>query len=274
MINTMLSPENYPSLPKWPAIRVIGDPISIADVKDIIFRTDRSLIYGPGDFVLGGNDRIFQNTCIDCFGWRQYVENQRLDHELVTKCLKNGNELNTIADERRKLLPEWFDDFYGFAEVYRREMGFIPCQYLANDYLSTAYIGGPTGWCKLNGAIALSGKNIGKWPTVEEVAAEWRLLLNAFPFLNLECTLFSGESCEENISPICTFKVGKGHVTVHAGGDAADQPINKLDTSSMVNLLMQGDYSYERGLPVAWVDEFAAKSNAVMRKLAPSWFMS
>lgn len=274
MTSTMLSPGNYPSLPKWPAIRVIGDPISIADAKDIIFRTDRSLIYGPSDFMLGGNDRDFLNSCVERFGWRQYVENQRVKDELIAACLKNGSKLDTIEDRRRKLVPEGFNDFYDFAEAYRREMGFIQCEYLGNDYLSTAYIGGPTGWCKLNGEIALSGKNIGKWPTVEEVAAEWRMLLNAFPFLNLECTLFSGEFCEERISPVCTFKVGKGHVTVHAGGDVTDQPINQLDTMSIMDMLAQGDYSYERGLPAAWVDEFAAKSTDIMRKLAPSWFTS
>lgn len=104
---------------------------------------------------------------------------------------------------------------YGEPEAFDwlRDYRPLALQYLCLDNrVAAAYVGGPHGWINWDGRVGESGHNIGKWPSVEEVQEEWRTIAEAFPFLDLRCQLFSGESCEDGIEPLVEFVVKDGRV--------------------------------------------------------------
>lgn len=99
----------------------------------------------------------------------------------------------------------------------------------------------------------------------------------AFPYLDVVCTLFSHEACEDERQPVCTIVVrdtGTGprvivcepNLSLH---DRNIEPIKEFDVSGLISTLTRNDYSYERGWPDAWVEEFGVESTAAMKKVAP-----
>jgi hypothetical protein len=96
--------------------------------------------------------------------------------------------------------------------------GVLDLEYLVNDQIVSSYIGGPHGWCNWNGSIFTNSYNIGKWPSVETVESEWKLIAETFPYLFLRAQLFSGEQCEEGIVPVVEFQVAHGEVSTSLPG--------------------------------------------------------
>lgn len=208
-------------LPKWPAIRVIGKSVTTDQAKDIIFKCDDFLTDCWG--YSGGNNQDFKK-------WYR---------ELA------GLDLVKEIDEEAE------DKFFESLGVLSPKL-----EYLGIDLASSCYVGGPTGWCNVDGTIALESKNVGKWPSVAEVFAEWKMIAEAFPFLDLTCTLYSGEYCEENIKPIVTYVVKDGAVTIEE--PAAEEPVIFKDV----------DFNFinrkEQGLPQDWCEEFAKRVKSVV----------
>ncbi len=75
----------------------------------------------------------------------------------------------------------------------RRAWKSLDLQYLSNHRIMSCWLGGVHGWCHWSGAIRSNNYNIGKWPSVAEVAQEWKDIAQAFPFLDLTCQLWSAE---------------------------------------------------------------------------------
>jgi len=103
-------------------------------------------------------------------------------------------------------------------------------EFLLNQRIVSAYIGGPHGWCDWDGTVGCDSYNIGKWPSIEEVYNEWKLIAATFPYLELNCRLFSGETCEENIVPVVEFTVNDGKVVVTEPKNTDSKAPTKLDT--------------------------------------------
>ena len=271
-----LPQENWPGLPKWPGVFVTGKSVTPEQAKDIIFRTDTS-IHRPSDF-MGGNDRRFQEYCMNEFGWKPYID---LQNDMWAS-LNDGpkKEENLKRRERAEALLDAHGvegGLWQISEKWADEMQIVYTEYVYNSHLSSAYIGGPTGWVSINGNISVDGHNYGKWPSVEAIVKDWTNLVTAFPYLDVVCSLFNGESCEDHTIPVCTIVIRNGKVTV-CEPDLSLHDRNKevraegVVTAEMLNLiagLQSGRYTHEQGWPKAWIEEFAAKSRRAMQKVAP-----
>jgi hypothetical protein len=105
----------------------------------------------------------------------------------------------------------YFLDLDSVEEV-ESKYGILRLEYLDTDRIASSYIDGPNGWCDWNGNIGLTNKNIGKWPSTEEVLEEWKLIAKTFPFLTLSCQLYDKEHCEEDGKPLIQYDVKNGEV--------------------------------------------------------------
>lgn len=172
-------------LPKWPAMVVKGDPVTKEQAMEIIIRTS-SFRY------MFSNDKLFlQGLHYLIFG------HQVIDKEDIAKNLGlDYNQFEGWVDS--KLAP--FKQIEGL-------------DYLeSTSRIVSCWIGGPKGWIDWDGNIFTNNYNIGKYPTVEEVLIEWDKIAKVFPFLNLRCQLFDGESGQEGIKPLVEYVVSGGKV--------------------------------------------------------------
>lgn len=202
---------------KWPAMIVQGDSVSPEQAAEIIFKTDRHF----PNFTYAGNDTDYRDLLHEALG------------------------VETKVNEREP-------SFYTKIDSFTSRCGVLTgIDYLANDQILSAYVGGPHGWCHWDGTIFSNSYNIGKWPCVESVAEEWRHILENFPYLNLQCQLFDGEACEEDIKPIVTIFVGNGVVRV----EDADEPIGEVNSDMGDMLANLFSHGRERGLPIHQIKE-------------------
>jgi hypothetical protein len=102
----------------------------------------------------------------------------------------------------------------------------------------------------------LENKNIGKWPTVLEILEDWKIIAEAFPYLDLICTVFDDEHCEDNKKPLVSFVVKDGMVEI-------SEPLKSYRTVCTTigeDLIDRyGCLGRELGLPEKWYDDFASK---------------
>lgn len=175
------------NLPKWPAFTVIGEDVTRRQAAEILIRTDMHL----PDFEYAGNSKELRTRLSEIFG------------------------VPIHDDIYRKPVDERFDIMEPHWRAVRRlkkRLGILVLDYLQNAQIVSSYIGGPHGWVNWAGQVYSNGDNIGKWPSVEEVAKEWVRIVKAFPFLDLKCQLYDKESCEDGRRPVVTFEVNNGRV--------------------------------------------------------------
>ena len=225
-------------LPKWPQMWTTGKPVTSEQAKEIIRRTD-SFFYYMG----GGNDRKY---------------NRRVKEAL-------GMPLDSLDLERGERELPWAEEWW-VSEEWKSNWEFIETEYVRNSWISSAFIFGPSGWCHPDGSIGFVD-NVGKWPSIEDIEKEWQLLADAFPFLEIDVTLMSGESCEPESVPVVGLQVRNGLVTLvdpaevklHEGHDPAERG-NSLDELPEVTALttrMALGIRSEHGLPWSWIQEWA-----------------
>lgn len=247
----ILTPEQYPGLPKWPMAYVTGQSVSPEQAKEINFRTDTNF-HGISDYGFG-NDSRFRKSCTELFGWKPVIDAQ-----------------NAIFNRPDKTQPYSGPDGWEMSSRWVEEMGIICTEYVTNSFLATSYIGGPNGWCHPDGTILSEGKNYGKYPSVEEVVDEWKRLQEAFPFLDLICTLYSGEQSEDHSVPVVSIIVKNGEVlVVEPDLSLHNRPpvvSNDLGIGHIMRI-SRGDYSVEHGWPAEWIHEFAERSRKAVDKI-------
>lgn len=213
-------------LPKWPQMIVAGKGVTRDQAKEIIRRTDRFFVSGHG-----GNDHAWDKALADrcCmphyFSW---IRDEKIDWQ------KRGRQ----------------------EEVWHRLWGSVQTEYVKNYWISASLVSGPQGWCSPSGAISY-GYNVGKWPSVEDVEADWQKLAQAFPFLDLTATLMSAEYCED-ANPVVTIRVRQGEVTLEDPGEV-DRTVYAIDYEKIgEHLIMPPRYREHGPIPQAWYDEWAA----------------
>lgn len=138
-------------LPQYSKMIVTGQPVEVEQAKDIIMKTDQFL---TSTSIYSGCERLNFNN-----GYREY------------------SGLNYAREN--------FDDY--FYSYIKEELGLIKTTYIENDWASSSKFLGPNGWCHPDGQIFFSGE-IGPWPTDEKLLAEWKMIAEAFPYLNLSAT--------------------------------------------------------------------------------------
>jgi hypothetical protein len=161
-------------LPKWPECRVSGDSVTKEQAQEILIRTQ--------DFHFSTNDTTFKKELYRAMGLTVTDQYPYVDWK-------------DIDAEKEK---------YKCLEIY----------FLQNDQICSSYIGGPNGWLNWGGRVYETGKNIGKWPSVEDVYREWKLIAKEFPYLNLECQLLDSSHSEEAPKPLINFVVKNGKVSM------------------------------------------------------------
>jgi len=210
-------------LPKWPQMRVIGEPISEELAKEIIIRTDRFF-----DSCHSSNSHNFDKQCRKIFG---IPEQPQLYKEWQTVFGIFDNKLATDdekewAENERDRLRDIEDNYWGFFDRLHKEIGYISDSYIMNSWFSSCFIFGPHGWMNPDGTIGFID-NIGKWPDVEAVYNYWKKIAKEYPMLKIRITLMDGEGCEDNISPVVTMKVANGKIRFSEDhiGDMEDIPV-------------------------------------------------
>lgn len=182
-------------LPKWPALAVVGKPITRDQAMEILIRTD-SLWFSSNDHSF---DRLLSQYVFD-------VEIADAGFDTKSKAIR---EKLGLADE-----PGSWPKVYEYEDLKRAELGHIPLSYLGNSRIVSSWIGGPHGWCDWEGNIGSRNYNIGKWPSVKEVYEDWKKIAAAFPFLDLKCQLMGHEAGPDDgeDKPLIEFTVKAGKV--------------------------------------------------------------
>lgn len=195
-------------LPKWPALVVVGKPVTKEQAMEILIRTD-SL-----DFIC--NDKEWEadlNGIIYGIRASEYGGDRNLHSELKKRHGFPDND---------KYNPEFWD----ILESYRRRYAPLELSYLRNDRIASSWIGGPHGWCSWDGVIGCSNYNIGKWPSVEEVHSDWTMIASEFPFLDLKCQLMNEEAGESgDTKPLVEFEVKDGKVRIYEPEEILVKPV-------------------------------------------------
>ena len=176
-------------LPKWPAMVVKGEPVTKEQAMEIIVRT--------GNIYFSCNDKE----------WNMFLNYIYYDLDDMY-----DDHFKGIAKELN--VKETDTKVYEYISKKIKELGVLDLEYLRNERVASSWIGGPHGWCNWDGKIFSNNYNIGKYPTVEEVTEEWNKIAKAFPFLDLECVLYKGETSEEENEPLMQFTVKNGEVNV------------------------------------------------------------
>jgi hypothetical protein len=182
---------NYCVLPKWPEMVVVGNPVTQKQAAEIILRIDHNI---PTPW---SNDKRHATRIKQLFG---------IPSNAVTP----------------------YNQWEGISNL-STDLNGIALEYLSTDRVISSYIDGSNGWINWDGMVRLSDKNIGKHPDTTTVAEEWHTIATAFPYLDLRCQLFDGESCEYNTKPVVHFIVKNGDVTVRPSNGAVlmePEPVN------------------------------------------------
>ena len=230
---------NRMGLPKWPQMIVRGQPVTVDQAKEIIRRTDSAFVHS-----LSGNDHETIKT--------------------IAQKLALPSAMWFDQDNRRDWSVQDFHKTWEDAQHYRDVWGVISTEYVRNEWVSSAFIFGPNGWCHPDGTIAFD-HNVGKYPSVEAVANDWDLLVTAFPFLDLTATLMSGEGCEDDIRPVATIRVKDGVVTIC--NPETPPEVIRPDFSKAIQIINSEDLGREMGIPMAWIDEWGAMQWEKIRAL-------
>ena len=222
------------SLPKWPQMIVTGTHVSKEQALEIIRRTDNFF-----DYYQCGNNKDFVEKAREILGMPD-------PHERGI-CFEESTR-------RFEELGKWLDNW-----------GSIRTEYVTNSWISCSWIGGPHGWMHPDGEVGYCN-NVGKWPSCDEIYEEWRKIADAFPFLELEITLMSGEEGEEGTEPVISFLVRNGNVEIV---DPAKRNLHAEfwrtmpeRTNFMLNLagILNG-YMNENAIPMEqiqkWADEYS-----------------
>lgn len=214
------------ALPKWPALLVVGEPVTKEQAATIIVRTD--------SFRFSTNDRAFEK-------------------QLRATC--------GMLPEERGFTTEYARKVFQSEDEARQRYGVLPLEYLHNSRIVSCWIGGPKGWCSWGGVIGSGSFNIGKWPSTEEVLAEWKTIAAAFPFLKLRAQLLNGETCEEFAEPVIEYRVEGGTVTAWK----PEKQLRQVSNDSLGELLMTlGSPGRERGCTI---EQFAWALSVTERSL-------
>jgi len=243
------------SLPKWPHTIIKGKKVTKDQAKDIIFKTDN----------------YFHDSSAPHSNWNKArVERYRkksglylLDEysELITEAIKTRNEDDaeySLNDDIN--YPKYFD----YHDKLLRELGIEllhdNIEFIRNDLADSSYIGGANGFIDCEGNINYD-RNIGKWPSVEEVYSELVTLSEAFPYLEMYVSIYDIEKCQRDEMParlVVSFIVKDKKVIISDmdfGLDNETTPV--FDDDAIRDNLLNGGGSC--GVPSEWFDEFAEK---------------
>lgn len=88
-------------------------------------------------------------------------------------------------------------------------------RFLANQNFFSSSENGGHGWVSLDGKVGCNSFNIGPWPQLGNIEAEWKLIAMKYPELELQSQLLDGECCDcdkRALKPLVQFNISNGKV--------------------------------------------------------------
>lgn len=186
-------------LPKWPALIVVGKPVTEQQAMVINVMTDR--------FSFCSNDREFEKQI----------------HKLIYDIDESWSDLTEALKEKHNID---FNGVWDLQEKIRSKYGSLELDYMSNSRIVSSWIGGPHGWCNWDGTIGANNYNIGKYPSVQDVYEDCVKIAEAFPFLEMKVQLLDQESgSDEPSSAVIEYSLKDGKVVMY-------EPTVMLSTTS------------------------------------------
>jgi hypothetical protein len=187
-------------LPKWPALIVVGKPVTEQQAMAINIMTDR--------FSFCSNDREFEKQI----------------HGIIYDVEASWSDLSDSLQEKHGLTG--FNDVWDLKERMVSKYGPLDLTYLSNSRIVSSWIGGPHGWCNWDGTIGSSNYNIGKYPSVRDVYEDCVKIAEAFHFLEMKVQLMNQEAGEDNIplEAIVEYSIKNGVVDMYEPTDILKTP--------------------------------------------------
>jgi hypothetical protein len=201
-------------LTKWPHMIVAGKPITKEQTYEIMIRTT-SLYFCSNS----------KNTEDELY-------------EILDKTLKFEYEINKKEDEYQKRWSKCSK-----RQELLKQYNQLDLYYLQNHRILSCWVGGPHGWLSWANEIGSCNYNIGKWPDSTEVYNEWKTIAETFPYLDLQCQLMSGETSEEDTTPVIEYIVKEGKVEVKIPTEKLVSNVPYVDPT---DIMIQNMYSATR----------------------------
>lgn len=241
------------SLPKWPHTIIKGKKITPEQAKDIIFKTDN---YFHDSHEPHSN---WNNKRVESYRKKSGLYLFDKYSEMITKAIESRNEDDAEYSLDNDInYPKYFE----YHERLLRELGIErlnhEVEFIRNDLADSSYIGGANGYVDCEGNIFFN-RNIGKWPSVEDVHRELLAICDAFPYLEMYVSVYDIEQCQRDERPanlMVSFIVKDGNVIISDMDFGLDQD-TPSDIFNDVENIFNGSGSC--GVPKEWFDEFAKR---------------
>lgn len=245
-------------LPKWPHTIIVGKRVSVEQAKEIIFKTDN----------------YFYNSYAPHSNWNKGLVNEYrrrsglylLDiyGEMVSKACSMRNEDNAKYPFNDEInYPQLFE----FHDRLITHLGVLEfnseIEYIRNDIADSCYIGGANGYMTANGEINFN-RNIGKWPSLEDVYKEFTIIAKHFPYLEMQASVYDAEQCERDERPVnlmASFIISNGNVLITDMDLGLDNDNPYPDDKDFLDAIHGHNSS---GIPREWFDEFADRVKEAM----------
>lgn len=207
---------------KWPQCVIVGKKLTKEQAQEVLIKTD---LFFTSSYSCGNDDKFEQEL------------RKRLN-------MPPMNDWNSAREE--------YERIYNENQSWKSEHKVLDLNYLTNNWISSCYVGGPNGWCHVDGTIH-STKNIGKWPNWNEIVEDLEQLGNEFPFLDITVYIIN---CED----LCGWDDDEKDQRVCIGGihlcNGKLEIVDPIDPFSDI-CRPSKNYCWE-GLPKKLRDEVAA----------------
>lgn len=152
--------KDFPSIStKWAGCLMAGRQLTKEQTFDILLKCDPMLQANISNLGFGNNHSFIQNV-------------------------RNFTLLSQLSDD---LVHEYNQQY--LMELGLQNISYSPFQI---DLLSSSWIGGANSWLLKDGTIFYHA-NIGSWSSTDDVIEYWTTMATAFPFLDLNMTIFNCE---------------------------------------------------------------------------------
>jgi hypothetical protein len=164
-----------------------------------------------------------------------------------------------------------FDVAQNYRDRWHARWGYLRTEYVHNDWMSSSFVGGPHGWMHPDGSIGYTD-NVGKWPSVAALFDDWKAIAERWPFLELGVCLMSGESSEEDKTPIVGFSVTEGRVTPVDPTPGLEvvfkdypRPQPRDFEAAVFGVAYLHPRDREHGVPPAWLSTWSLRAEELMK---------
>lgn len=180
-------------LRKWPRAVVTGQTISKEQAAEIIVRTELWSLVPLFKSDLATNNRQ----------WLASVRQMLAKHQISLKEVSKYDFDHYVAAEKERQRMLSLLQHIPLGYIYNNKIGSTSCR--------------TAGWCNWNGQIYFNSA-LGKWCTLDELAEEWHVIAQTFPYLKLTCQLFN-ENPDDGDHLLAMLQVVNGDVEVWVGSD-------------------------------------------------------